>query len=270
MEMLTGTAQDYWRGALVGCGFTSVPRCTLSPEPGIGHYEAPIPNSSLTAPRRLADEIGLPLRAVLLAAHAKVLTILSGERDVVAGYVVTAGGPPLPCRLTLAHTSWRRAVLDIGRVEADVQAYADLPIEDIQRELGRTDPLFETVFDPTGADRDLAGDTVLQVSILRHGYRPVVRLRYRTEVLDAASAARIAAYHLTALTLIAADPDGEHERQSLLSAEELRFHLEELAGPRRELPDRRVHELLNNGYRNTRTQPLVVRARSAGAARVIA
>jgi hypothetical protein len=73
------------------------------------------------------------------------------------------------------------------------------------------------VFDPTGADRDLAADTVLQVSILRHGYRPVLRLRYRTEVLDADCAARIAGYHLTALTLIAADPDGEHGRQRLLS-----------------------------------------------------
>ncbi|WP_328751334.1 non-ribosomal peptide synthetase [Streptomyces sp. NBC_00285] len=62
-----------------------------------------------------------------------------------------------------------------------------------------------------------------------------LRLRHRTGVLDAAAAARIAGYHLTAL----AHPD----RTSLLSEEELRFQLEELAGPVRELPDRRVHEL---------------------------
>ncbi|WP_328549927.1 MULTISPECIES: non-ribosomal peptide synthetase [unclassified Streptomyces] len=62
-----------------------------------------------------------------------------------------------------------------------------------------------------------------------------LRLRYRTDVLDAAAAARVAGYHLAAL----ADP----ERPSLLSEEELRFQLDELAGPERELPDRRVHEL---------------------------
>ncbi|MFI6665810.1 amino acid adenylation domain-containing protein [Streptomyces sp. NPDC050481] len=62
-----------------------------------------------------------------------------------------------------------------------------------------------------------------------------LRLRHRTGALDAETAARIAGYHLTAL----ADPD----RRSLLSEEELRFQLEELAGPVRELPDRRVHEL---------------------------
>lgn len=62
-----------------------------------------------------------------------------------------------------------------------------------------------------------------------------LRLRYRTDVLDAEAAARIAGYHLTALT--------EPGRASLLSEDELRFQLEELAGPHRELPDLRVHEL---------------------------
>ncbi|MER7562165.1 non-ribosomal peptide synthetase [Streptomyces sp. NPDC097941] len=62
-----------------------------------------------------------------------------------------------------------------------------------------------------------------------------LRLRYRTGTLNAEAAARIAGYHLTVL----ADPD----RGSLLSEDELRFQLEELAGPVRELPDRRVHEL---------------------------
>ncbi|CAM5374438.1 non-ribosomal peptide synthetase [Streptomyces canus] len=62
-----------------------------------------------------------------------------------------------------------------------------------------------------------------------------LRLAYRTGAFDTEAAARIAGYHLTALT----DPD----RRSLLSEEELRFQLDELAGPVRELPDRRVHEL---------------------------
>src|SRR6266511_142504 len=58
-----------------------------------------------------------------------------------------------------------------------------------------------------------------------------------------ADAARIAGYYRRALELIAADPDAEHGRQSLLSAEELHFQLHGLAGRRTELPDRRVHEL---------------------------
>ena len=76
-----------------------------------------------------------------------------------------------------------------------------------------------------------------------------MQLRYKTDVLDAECAARIAGYHLSALAFIATDPDAEHARQSLLSAEELRFQLHGLAGRRRELPDRRVHELFEERAR---------------------
>ena len=67
--------------------------------------------------------------------------------------------------------------------------------------------------------------------------------------MDKDGAARIAGYHLTALALIAADPDAEHGRQSLLSAEELHFQIEGLSGPRRELPNCRFHELFEQRAR---------------------
>ncbi|TMH11222.1 MAG: amino acid adenylation domain-containing protein, partial [Betaproteobacteria bacterium] len=91
-------------------------------------------------------------------------------------------------------------------------------------------------------------ETVLRVGFVEHDGL-VLRLRYKTDVLDADCAARIAGYHLTALALIAADPDAEHARQALLSAEELRFQLHGLAGPRRKLPDCRVHELFEERVR---------------------
>src|SRR5260370_20463881 len=69
------------------------------------------------------------------------------------------------------------------------------------------------------------------------------------DVLDADCGARMAGYHVTALALIAADPDADHKRQSLLSAAELHFQLHGLAGPRRKLPDRRVHELFEERVR---------------------
>ena len=88
------------------------------------------------------------------------------------------------------------------------------------------------------------------LGISQIGGQSVLRLRYRTEVIDAECAARVVGYHLTALALIAADPESEHENQSLLSPEELEFQLQGLAGPSRELPDRRVHELFEDRVRN--------------------
>ena len=48
------------------------------------------------------------------------------------------------------------------------------------------------------------------MGVARPRRRLALRLRYRTDALDADGAARIAGYHLTALALIAADPDAEH------------------------------------------------------------
>ncbi len=83
----------------------------------------------------------------------------------------------------------------------------------------------------------------LDVAISDKGGPLALRLRYRSDALDAEAAERIAGYHVAALELMVADPDGDHSRQSLLSAAEVRHQVEGLAGPRRELPDRRVHEL---------------------------
>jgi amino acid adenylation domain-containing protein len=158
-------------------------------------------------------------------------------------------GSLLPCRLTIGPRSWREALLETARAESKLLLHRDFPVDDLRRELGLTEPLFETVFEPSAGDGgELAEETVLRVSFVQ-GDWSTLRLRYRTDVLDAECAARIAGYHLTALALIAADPDAEHARQTLLSAEELRFQLNGLAGPRRKLPDCRVHELFEERVR---------------------
>ncbi|MGZ4618664.1 MAG: non-ribosomal peptide synthetase, partial [Frankiaceae bacterium] len=243
--MRTSTAADrgFWRDVLEASAFTPMPRWTSNPLQGFTEHEVTIPGELAARLRRLAHELTVPLSSVLLAAHAKVLAALSGEREVASGYVATEGGPPLSCRLTTEPSSWRTLLLHAQRVESGVLAHSDFPVADLKRELCLTEPSFEVEFDPTGNGGPIAQDTVLRVVVLAQPGQLVLRLRFRTEALDAGYAERIAGYHLTALTLIAADPDAEHQRQSLLSAEEVRFQLEDLAGTRRRLPDRRVHEL---------------------------
>jgi amino acid adenylation domain-containing protein len=243
MGLPATAGEEFWRGVLAAGGCTAIPRWALDPAPGVAEHEATIPGELVAALRRLADELTVPLGSVLLAAHAKVLAVLTGEHEVVTGYVAVEGGRPLPCRLRTEPDSWRTVLLDTHRVSSELRSHKDFPVDDLRRELGLTEPLSETVFDPTGAGGELAEDTALWVGTSRDGGQLLLRLRYRTDVLDAGCAARVAGYHLAALALIAADPDAEHRRQSLLSAEELQLQLEGLAGPRRELPDRRVHEL---------------------------
>jgi amino acid adenylation domain-containing protein len=242
MRMLAETDRDFWGRVLTAGGFTEIPRWTLTPVNGISEHATTIPSELVETLCQQAAELGVSLSSVLLAAYAKVLAGLSGEREVTTGYIAAEGAQPLPCRLTTEPVSWRALLLETHRVEAELLSHKDFPVDDLKRELGLTEPSFETVFDPIG-NGDLAEDIVLSVGISQHGGEFVLRLRYRTEVIDTDYAARIAGYYLTALALIAANPDAEHERQSLLSTEELHFQLEGLAGRRRDLPDRRVHEL---------------------------
>ncbi|HUL26340.1 MAG TPA: amino acid adenylation domain-containing protein [Streptosporangiaceae bacterium] len=244
----TEAGREYWRGVLLAGGLTAIPRWTLDPVPGVAEHETAVPAPLVAALGGLAGELAVPLGSVLLAAHAKVLAALSGEDEVVTGYAAD-GGEPLPCRLAAGPGSWRAMLLAAHQARSQLSAHAGFPVADLRRELGLAGPLFETVLDLARHGGGLAAETVLRVGIVQHGGRLVLRLRYRTDVLDAPCAARIAGYHLTALALIAAGPDAEHGRQSLLSASELLFQLDGLAGPHRELPDRRVHELFEQRVR---------------------
>ena len=234
------TGRQYWRGVLVAGGATAIPRWTLEPVDGVAEHRATVPADLLAAVDRLAGELGVPASSVLLAAHAEVLAALSGEIEVTTGYTADPGRRPLPCRLTTGGDSWQGLVLDAARTEAAVLAHRDFPVEDLRREMGVDGPGFETVFAPAGDGGELGEGVVLAAVV---GQRGLLRLRYRTEVIDGGAAARIAGYHLAALRLVVAHPDAEHRRACLLSTEELQFQVEGLAGPHRELPDRRFHEL---------------------------
>ena len=69
---------------------------------------------------------------MLLAAHAKVLAALSGEPEVVTGYVAAPGARPLPCRLVTGPGSWRAVLLDTHRAEWELLSHQDFPVGDLR------------------------------------------------------------------------------------------------------------------------------------------
>src|SRR6516162_1259970 len=208
----TDTGREFWRGVLLDGGFTAIPRWTRNPVPGVARHEVPVPRDVAGTLRQRAAQLGVPLSSVLLAAHAKVLAALSGESEVVTGYIAAPGARPLPCRLATAPGSWRALLRDTHRAEWELLSHQDFPVGDLRGELGLTGPAFETVFDSVGDEGTLAYGTVLWVAIWPHRDRLVLRLRYQADVLEEDAAARIAGYYLTTLALIAADPQASRER----------------------------------------------------------
>ncbi|MEU6368647.1 amino acid adenylation domain-containing protein [Streptomyces sp. NPDC046931] len=249
MEAHVNADREFWSRVLAAGGSTAIPRWAPDPAVGVAAYETAVPGDTVQAVHALAGELEVPVSAVLLAAHAKVLAALSGEQEVVTGYASGPDSGPLPCRLTVAPPTWRDLVSAVHRSAAELLAHRAFPVAELHRELGVAGPSYEVVLDPAGAGSPLAETTVLAVDWDERGGRTLLRLRYRTEELNAECAARIGGYHLTALRLMTADAEAEHARQSLLSEEEVRHQLEGLAGPRRTLPDHRVHELFEHQVR---------------------
>ncbi|MCX5402027.1 non-ribosomal peptide synthetase [Streptomyces sp. NBC_00102] len=225
-----------------GC-CTTVPRWATNPLPGTAEATALLPERTEALLRRRAGELGVPLTTVFLAAHAKVLAVLSADPVVRSGFRPRAGVAPLILEMAVPSGSWRDLVSATAWARTAALSATPPP---------PSSPRPEVVFEPTGREppalrRD--DGTVLSVAAGEDDGRTALRLRYRTDVMDADHAARISGYHLTALERIATDPDAPHERATLVSEEEIRHQLDTLAGRHRPLPDRRFHELFEERAR---------------------
>src|SRR3712207_3019228 len=116
MEHSADVVREFSRDALLAGGYTAIPRWTFDPEKGVAVHEAAIPIGLMTQLHQLSEDLQLPLSSVLLAAHAKVLSGLSGEDEVATGYVADQGAEPLLCRLSTELDTWRTMLLEVHRV----------------------------------------------------------------------------------------------------------------------------------------------------------
>ncbi|MFH8348655.1 amino acid adenylation domain-containing protein [Streptomyces sp. NPDC018045] len=215
-------------------------------------YTCRVPDRLAPALTGLAGRLGVPVGAVLLAAHAKVLAALTGETDVLTGRAAPGGGGAhRPCRVPVADGDWAQLVLAAHRA---ADGAAD-PGEPGQRYEVVCDlsALGDTAGPPGPGPEDPADTGTHLVLRVAFGGTPEnglhLRLDGRGDIVDPPYAERIAGYHLAALEHLAADPRAAHHRQSLLSADELAHQIDGLAGPARPVPDRRVHELFEERVR---------------------
>ncbi len=250
MKKQTEQSRQYWHNVLSAGGITTIPRWTLNPSSDVLEHEEKISDELVAGLQRLAREISMSVETLLLASHAKVLAALSGEANVTTGYLINSGSPALPCRLAVEPGSWLDLLNTIHGCESELQSHSEFSVEELVRDLNMTQQTFETIFNPTGNTIQLNEFTLLSVSFSRDVDDLLLRIKYKAEMLDPPSAQRISGYHIKALVLMVADPNSEHAGQSLLSDEERHFQIEGLAGPHRELPDMRLHELFEQRAAN--------------------
>ncbi|MFD4789573.1 amino acid adenylation domain-containing protein [Streptomyces sp. NPDC058459] len=160
---LADSAQrGFWDEVTEGAPVTRLPRgAAAGGPPRMTWHHAPLPAALHEQLAALAADLGVPLRTVLLAAHLRVMALMSGADEVTTGVVlggrteepdgdkvVGAFLNTLPFRLALTSESWRDLVRRVADLDMRVHGHRRYPLAEVVRRNGGAAP-FETFFNYT-------------------------------------------------------------------------------------------------------------------------
>jgi amino acid adenylation domain-containing protein/non-ribosomal peptide synthase protein (TIGR01720 family) len=248
-------ARRYWQRKLGDPTIVRLPKRITPESAADAKYAAglvvPISPETSAGLGRLAQRAGVPVKSVVLAAHLKVLSLLSGQGDVITG-LISNGRPEtndgermfglflntLPFRLNLGGGSWLDLVEEAFGGERELLPFRRYPLAQLQR-MHQGQPLFDTAFNFTHfhvAERleKVTGSRVLDSYGFQRTNFPLLAefslsvsveqvhlsLHYDPSWLSGEQLERIGRYYAEALRQMAETPDAEHVGRTLLGDEE--------------------------------------------------
>ncbi|MET8631136.1 condensation domain-containing protein, partial [Kitasatospora sp. NPDC004669] len=191
--------------------------------------------------RTLAARARTSLKSVLLAAHVKVLGMLSTERAFHTGVVyhgrLEAPGAErvlgmhlntLPFPATRASGTWRQLVEQVFAQEAETWAHRRYPLPAVQRDSGQSGRLIAVLFEYLDFHQvdtetvDMAGNlnvggNEFALNVAAVGRR--IMLNTTSDVVGREALGRLAGMYRLVLEAMAADPEGDASGVVLAEAE---------------------------------------------------
>jgi microcystin synthetase protein McyA len=249
----------FWHDKLAGSTLMELPRAASANEgadPQVLMKVFAVPEDVSDGLHRLAREAAVPIKSVLLSAHFKVMSMLSGETDIVTG-VSTNGRPEkkdgekvvglflnfLPYRRRVSSGTWIDLARETFSDEQEILPYRRYPMAALQHSRGRQ-RLFEAGFNYVHFH---AVDAVLQsgevelldfktfeatsLTLQAHFNRGLLNsrigltLEYDSVRLTDDQIQRIGGYYLNVLSAMAREPFAHHDAQSHLAPAEERLLL---------------------------------------------
>ncbi|WP_186137030.1 amino acid adenylation domain-containing protein [Burkholderia gladioli] len=267
--------REFWRRYLSGYTFSELPPAEPA-EPGApsAPLSASVDEGVRDRLRAVANGLGVPMRSVLLAAHLRVLSMLSGKLDVTTGLVSNVRQEQddgekvlglflntLPLRQELKPSSWAELIRRTFGTELEVIRHRHYPYFQIQLDNDRS-ALYEVAFnyvnfhvyeslarhagfEARGGHGFEATNFPFGVSFGDMSSGLSIDLKLDASRFSPAQGARILAYYVAALEAIAADAQADHSRADLLSRaerEQLLVHWNDTAMPFPE--DACLHQLV--------------------------
>ncbi|HYW08941.1 MAG TPA: amino acid adenylation domain-containing protein [Longimicrobium sp.] len=203
--------------------------------------------------RRLARDEAVPLKSVLLAAHLKVMSYLTGDDDVVTGLsgngrLETADAErvcglflnTLPVRGDLSGGSWRDLVKQAHQAELELLPVRRYPMAEVQSQWG-PEPLHDTSFVylnfhavgeqvrsgdveyvGMGAMIEETNYAIMTAFMHLPGYASQIALSLSCDrwIFTDAQIRRLAGYYLATLEAMVRDPGARHEAMTPLADDE--------------------------------------------------
>ena len=229
----------------------------------IGWIPVPISEDVSDGLQRLAQSVGVPLKSVLLAAHFKVMRVLSGQSDLVT--CLSSSGRPetidgdrvlglflnsMPLRVDVSDGTWLDLIKTTFEAERESLPYRRFPMAETKRALGGITPS-ETTFYFTHyhiyqslrglLDYEVVGHTVYEETsftlVANFGLntftsRVYLNLSYDITQLCEQQANEIAGYYFEVLSSMVSDPGALHAYVSVLSDKESDYLLSERSDAR--------------------------------------
>ena len=207
--------------------------------------------------KELARKATVPLKTVLLAAHARALSLLTGQPEVLTG-LVSHGRPEtidgekaaglflntLPFSQRLRGGTWLELLKETFQAEWELLPFRRYPLPRIQNEIGGGQSLFEVAFnfvhfhvyqklqkfdylkvlESAGFEAtNLTLTAIFSVDPDTSALR--LTLNYDAGAVSDEQVARIGRYYARILEAMATEPSNRYEQQCLLSEEERRLLL---------------------------------------------
>ncbi|MGX5184222.1 amino acid adenylation domain-containing protein [Streptomyces avermitilis] len=246
----------FWADLLEDSTFTALPRTRQEAEADVlpvVFHEVEFARGLSDRIVALANQLSVPVKNVLMAAHAKVLSLVSGEPDVMVGYE-HSGRPEaedatraiglflntVPFRVDAAEGTWEELIRQVYRSETDLLPARRYPMAQMKRDLGTQKELFETAFNFThfyllkqleaqdgfsllDVRANSETEFVLRAEFSRHFVTDEVRLslHYHAHLFEPWQIARMGACYAAAFEQMTADPGAPHHLANLLAGDEL-------------------------------------------------
>lgn len=247
--------KEFWINKLTNMTFSKMPRWNnVEMESKMELVEFNIPKELSNAIKSLAMNIKVHVKSILLAAHFKVISILSGNQDIVTGVVSNGRSEEkdgekvlglflntLPIRINVSGGTWIDLIKTTFKEEQETLDFRRYPVSQIQQDCGG-DMLFETFFNFTNfhvykSVSDLKDIEILQEDGIANTSFPFgvefgqdlstsdIRMDLRWDMAEFSKEQieLIGDYYLKVLNSMVDNPKGNHESKHFLSEKEMKL-----------------------------------------------